>query len=52
MSLIFDSWNSDFAVSAVGGIVSLVAAGLLLAGACWLVGYVIEHLIRILKGGF
>lgn len=45
------SWTPDFSIFLLTAIVGLLGAGLMLAGACWLVGFVVHHLLKTVKGG-
>lgn len=44
-------WSPDFSISLLTAFAGLIGSGAMLAGMFWLVGFVVHHLLKTMKGG-
>ena len=50
MEAVFTSWNSEFVVSLLrDGVLPVLAGGVIIAAIFWLVGYLVDHLFRLMR---
>ena len=52
MLTLLSVWDSSFSVQAVADVVGAIVSGFLLGGVFWVVGYVVDFLMTVMRGGF
>lgn len=51
MDYLFSHWTPDFIVNLSVQVVGLISAGFILGSMFWLVGFLVHHILKTMKGG-